>query len=337
VSTPLANYRIHGLPVQISSEQPRLLEVIHRRLRHFDHSDAAPVGPPLLRVDFQVVAGAAAHVVGRPSGPTRVVLDAIANDLRLRALYRGVDDVLYIECGDGIRAWIDAKRGCTTVSIARDHAEREWLLSHPVLGIALLEGLRRHGLFSLHAATVSIRGQGLLVAGVSGSGKSTLAVALARAGCGFLGDDTVFLTAAGEGVDALAFPDEVDVSERTMRFFPELARLADEAPRRPRQKRGIFIEDVCAVEVVDRCSPAVLVLPRVADAPASVLREADPEDVFVELVSNVMLTDPGVAQAHLDAVAALVKRVRCYRLETGRDLDVIAARLRDLLDAAVPA
>ena len=70
-------------------------------------------------------------------------------------------------------------------------------------------------------------GQGLLFTGASGAGKSTLTVALLRAGFGLLGDDTLFLTQNEEGIRALAFPDEVDVTEQTIGFFPELSAFSD--------------------------------------------------------------------------------------------------------------
>jgi hypothetical protein len=44
-----------------------------------------------------------------------------------------------------------------------------------------------------------------------------------------------------------------------------------------------------------------------------------------------LLTDAGSSQAHLDALAELVKASRCYRLETGMDLD----RLTELLPSLV--
>jgi hypothetical protein len=328
--TGVAHYRIHGLSARISAERPQLLDVIHRRLRHFA---AASTEPPGLSLDFQVVADAAHHVVRAPAGPTRLVLEMTVDGLALEARYSDADDVLYMHLGEGIRTWVNAKQGSTIVSIARDHADRDWLLSHPLLTIVLVEGLRRHGFYSLHAAALSTRGQGLLIAGTSGCGKSTLALALARTGLAFLGDDTAFLTVAGQRVDVLAFPDEVDISHRTASFFPELDHLAHEPALPGRRKLGVLIEDVCHVEVVHRCYPAVVVLPRVANTATSVLREIDPQDVFVELVPNVLLTNPSTAQAHLDALAALVNQTRCYLLEAGRDLDATATQLRHLLDA----
>ena len=49
----------------------------------------------------------------------------------------------------------------------------------------------------VHAAAVTVNGFGVLIAGPSGSGKSTASLALAYAGHGILGDDSVVVTATG--------------------------------------------------------------------------------------------------------------------------------------------
>jgi hypothetical protein len=251
--------------------------------------------------------------------------------LPLSVAYDDADDALYVDCGDAIRGRVDGRDGSATVSVTRENAGRTWLLSHPVLSLALIEGLRRNGLYSVHAAALSAGGAGLLIAGVSGAGKSTLALALARAGLGFLGDDTIFIAMRDDRVRAFAFPDELDISPRTAAFFPEFDRLARTAPPPGRHKHGVFIDDMCPVRFVEECIPKVIVVPRIADSSTSVLTEVAPEDVFVELIPNVLLTHPPTAQRHLDAIAALLAQVRCYRLATGRDLDAAAARLRDLV------
>lgn len=50
---------------------------------------------------------------------------------------------------------------------------------------------------------------------------------LLRAGFSLLGDDTLFLSQGEEGMRALAFPDEIDVTDQTVGFFSELSALSD--------------------------------------------------------------------------------------------------------------
>jgi hypothetical protein len=195
-----------------------------------------------------------------------------------------------------------------------------------------VELLKRRGLYGLHAGGVCRDGRALLLPGTSGSGKSTLTLALARAGFGFLGDDTLFLAPRpGEGVRILAFPDEFDLTEQTLAFFPELAALFGDAPRTGWRKRQVRAERAYGAPVVWECAPAVLVFPQVAGTPASELTPLSPGEALLELAPNVLLTEGRSSQGHLDVLAELVERSACYRLATGTDLEAAVELLGGLL------
>jgi hypothetical protein len=128
-----------------------------------------------------------------------------------------------------------------------------------------------------------------------------------------------------------AFPDEADVSDRTAGWFPELAALVGHTPA-GWPKHRVRIEDTFAAPVALVAEPALVVLPRIGERPESAIEPADPSEALLELAPNVLLTEQASSQAHLDALGALVRSSRCYRMTTGRDFDRIAARLRSLLD-----
>jgi hypothetical protein len=73
------------------------------------------------------------------------------------------------------------------------------------------------------------------------------------------------------------------------------------------------------------------VFPRIAGVPKSVLTPLDPGEALLELVANVLLTEPRSSQAHLDVLAELVEASECYRLETGTDLEGAVRLLRELV------
>jgi hypothetical protein len=60
------------------------------------------------------------------------------------------------------------------------------------------------------------------------------------------------------------------------------------------------------------------------------------EAALLALLCNVLRTDPATAQAHLDALAALVAQCRCFRFHAGRDFDTFPALFKDLT-ANLPA
>jgi hypothetical protein len=243
-------------------------------------------------------------------------------------LYDDAADRLHLELGPRLRAVCEPARGWARLACAGGALEEAlggdlWTLSHPLATLPLVELLKRRGLYSVHAAGLCRNGRGLVLPGTSGAGKSTLALALARAGFGLLGDDTLFLARRPEGLRLLAFPDEVDLTAETLAFFPELApRLA--APRpgwRKRQLRPEDLDGAYGAEVVWECAPGHLVFPRVTGKAESRLIPLDSGEALFELVPNVLLTEPASSQAHLDALAALAAESTCWRLETGRDLD----------------
>src|SRR5688500_2288783 len=183
----------------------------------------------------------------------------------------------------------------------------------------------------MHAAAVARDGRELLHPGASGAGKSTLALALARGGFEFLGDDMCFLAARNGVQRVLALPDAVEASEDTVRLLPELPPWATLPARRGDAKRPVRAECVFGAAVARDGVPAAVVFPRVAGTPTSVLGAMTPAEALLALAPHVLLTEPRASQAHLDALARLVRDTPCFRLDTGRDLDALPERLGRLL------
>lgn len=318
-----SSYLFHGIRIGVSYADPEIRSAIHSRLRHFA---VGPAGPDEVSIEVDAIQASDDHSIFRPAGPGRAIYDSSVGE----ALYFDAEDLLYLDAGAHARVVAKPGEGLVRLSIVPHGSARAWQASHPLLTLPLIDVLKRRGLYSLHAAGLSLDGRGILFAGTSGAGKSTLTIALLRAGFGFLGDDFLFLTRANHGIDVLAFPDEIDVTEETGRFFPEVrARL-----RRPRPlgwpKWPIPPRALWDAPIVERCRPEVLIFPRVASKSSSTFQPIGDDEALLELVPNVLLTEERSSGAHLAALAALVAQCRCYRLETGRDLDRLPALIRQL-------
>lgn len=313
-------YSLHGLHLAVNG-WGEAVDALHARLARLPPFEPA-TGVPDLELEM----------VGAPDGEPLPDLERPANGRPVYdppdgvVLYEDAADRLFLELGPRLRAVCEPGRGRARLDCAGAEGGDLWMLSHPLVTLPLVELLKRRGLYSLHAAGLcrggfgGFGGKGLVLPGTSGAGKSTLTLALVRAGFGFLGDDTLFLARRPEGLRLLAFPDEVDLTEQTVSFFPELGpRLA--APRAGWRKRQIRAEEVYGAEVVWECAPAHLVFPRVAGREESRLIPLEAGEALLELVPNVLLTEPASSQAHLDALAELTAASSCWRLETGRDLD----------------
>jgi hypothetical protein len=328
-------YSLHGLHLAVNG-WGEAVDALHARLARLPEIETGNGASAMPDLELEMV--------GAPDGEPLPDLERPANGRPVYdppdgvVLYEDAADRLVLELGPRLRAVCEPGRGWARLDCAGVEGGDLWTLSHPLVTLPLVELLKRRGLYSLHAAGLCRGGfgdggdrRGLVLPGTSGAGKSTLTLALVRAGFGFLGDDTLFLARRPEGLRLLAFPDEVDVTEQTVAFFPELGpHLA--AARPGWRKRQLRAEEVYGAEVVWECAPGHLVFPRVSGREESRLLPLEAGEALLELVPNVLLTEPASSQAHFDALAELAAASSCWRLETGRDLDGAVRLLTGLLE-----
>jgi hypothetical protein len=317
-------YDFHGVRIDVVSEFRTVARQLRSRLRHFTCDSARP---PEVVFRYTSRRNSNQRSAGGVEASGRPVYDPPIG----RVLYDDAEDRLYIGYEDRLELISEAVHGTVSTTLCSPSAHDSWLASHPFFTLALLEQLKRRRLFGLHAALLSRAGRALVLPGASGAGKSTLTICLLRAGFAFGGDDLCFLRPSGGGVSVLAFPDELDVTEETVTFFPELSVLRTRPHRPDVRKWPLLGEEIYSADLVLECDPALLVFPRVGESEESRLEPLDPARAMIELVPNIMLTEPATSQAHLDAIGELVRRSRCYALQTGRDFDRLPQLLCALL------
>ena len=321
MSAARRSYDVHGVGVTVVTADPAVADAMDLRLRAFpavaDLDDAVSLEfvPPN----------------GRPSSPGaagRPVYETPFGDL----LYDPGSDTIHGEL-DGVQLSCSASAGSAVFTCEAFAGRPLYLATHPLATISLMEILERRGLHALHAGCVATDGGlGILLAGPSGAGKSTLTFALAQAGMRFLSDDTVFLRREPAGdVRVLGFSDAIGVTEQTAERFAELRPLladdaADGFPKRLRR-----IEDVFAAPPLASCSPQALVFPEIVRDEPSFVTPLDAGEALLRLVPDALLTEPGSTQRHLEAFAALLEQVRCYRVASGPDLRATADLVRALV------
>jgi hypothetical protein len=316
-------YQVSGVPVTVCGDAAP-----YRALgRRFGPLAAGPIACSALSFRFDRALSLEAAPEPTRAGHWRAVYDAQDGEV----VYDSEHDMLRMHFGHRIHVVCDPTGGWTRVSVVEPTLADQWLLSHAVVTLPLIEQLERRDLYNVHAAGLSWNGRGLVLAGGSGSGKSTLALALARAGYAFLGDDMLFLSTAGPGVELHGFPDEADVTDATAALFPELRWLLDRPPPPGWPKRSFRLEDVYGLRPIATCRPAAVVFPHVAHTPTSSIEPIAQDQALLELVPNILLTEQRASQAHLAALARLTAETPCYRMATGRDFDALPARLAELL------
>lgn len=320
------NYRFHGLDLQVLCSAA-IAESLDSRFRLLP-SDGGH--GETISFDFQSVPDGSQHCVKKPQDQGRVFYELPSGE----ACYFEAGDQLYLSFRDGVRALSRPGLGCASFSIVESGPVNLFMALHLMLTILLVEMLKRRGCYSMHAAGFSKDGKAILIPGTSGAGKSTLAITLLRSGFGYLSDDMVFLRRRSDGLEILGFPEDVDVSDQTISFFPELDLLGSSPKAVGWSKRQVRADEVYGAELVREARPGAIVIPQISGKRRSAVRPIDADEALLEMVSNVLLTDGRSCQSHLDILTELVRQTPCYRLETGRDFDRIPVLLRELLSGS---
>jgi hypothetical protein len=321
----IRRYRMHGVKIETSTSVAALSEALDGRLRYFSDPSG---GEPDLRCEYQSVPNAEwSDTICAPQPGFR----AIRRTPTLEVWYNPASDRLFAAY-EGCMAftWESTER-TAHVRFAESEAGSTWRLSHPMFTLPLVDCMKRHGRYSLHAAALAVEGKGLLFPASSGSGKSTLTLALARAGWDFLSDDVSFLRQDTDELRLLAFPDDVDVTDETLRMFPEISHLLAEPTRPDWRKRQVPATEFFPTRIVDECAPAAVVFPRFAGTDSTRLERISEQAAFFELASNLIPTETAASQRHLDVIGLLIRRVPCYRMHTGRNLQELPELLGELL------
>lgn len=297
---------IHGLAVRLRCADGSTAVALAERFAAFPAP--APGAQPAVDVDFHL--GVPLHAEPRDG---RLVYESE----HARALYSPGEDALYaFHAGGGSLRCDPVTGSAELVSEARSD-ETTWLLTRPLLTLALMEILRARGLHPLHAATLAGPGGGIVVCGPSGAGKSTLALALATAGLDYLGDDLALLRPRPGGVEVLGFPDELG--------------LVGGPPRPGWPKGRLAVADaIPPARVREGCVPR-LVVALSETAGNRVPEPVDPDAALLELVPSILLTEPRRVQAHLDALATLVASATLWRMAVRPDLEAVVEHVSAFL------
>lgn len=312
---------LHGLTLEFRCSDEGLLAILDARLAQLPRATASD---PDLVVEYDLAASP--HM---PPADARVVYASPAS----RAYYSAAEDAFYAVHEDGATMRCSGRDGVAHIAAATTAESRDWVLTRPLLTLALMELSRARGLQPLHAACLARAGAGVLVTGLSGSGKSTVALALLAAGYDYLSEDLVFLRWAGAGVTACGFPDELGLTEDASALFPALGRLTGPAPGWPKGRAAIH-EVVPSAHVQLMCAPTLVLL---LDPGADEVHEISADEALLELLPSILVTDPETCRRHMDALGALASSARCLRLPARPDLDAVTALVDSTLDATATA
>lgn len=221
-------FNFHGVELRFSTSAQAFMTPVLTFLRHF-HTEVVH-GDTALTIHFEEVASRA-EVPVKVSDTAKILFSGTRPAMgdSLRSLWHC--EILQ----DGARIIADFhEQGLLLIDGARNLVEGYFVrpdAMHPdvcssFFHFALSELLKRNGLYTVHATALEYQGRGVLIPGYSGQGKTTSFLSLLRSGFRYLSDDYPLLRDRGTHMELLAFPMKIDVTDRTIEFFPELHNAA---------------------------------------------------------------------------------------------------------------
>ena len=317
-----AFFDVHGVTTRVESNSRKVIGALEHFFRAFPGKETAA---PDIRVFL--------YTVNELDGETATVPESAAMLYdwgKVRIFHEGPLRYEQVDTRALVVADVEAR---ASVGFAQEGLlETDWLITNLFFYPLWAQLLKECGLFPLHAAGLVREGRSCLFLGRSGSGKSTLSLHLVRNGYGLLSDDTVFLRESGGPVEALSFPEEINVSEQTIELIPELSRVENFTVNELRQKSSFQIEELYPGCIADSSAPALMVFPQIAETEATVLAPmTNTEALALALRYGFFFLDPSTTGRHFEILSLLAKQTQCFRLYSGSDQEQLEHAVDTLL------
>jgi hypothetical protein len=182
--------------------------------------------------------------------------------------------------------------------------------------------MRRHGRLLVHAGAICREGKGALLVGRGGSGKSTAALTCMLQGWRYLSDDYCLLAAEGEP-RAYSLYNTAKLTPGHLENFPALQPAVSNPGELAGEKAQLFIHGHMPDRMISEIPVDMILLPRVGGDAETRLRPASPTAALRALAPSSLFQIPGTGRFEFQTLAGFVKRVPCFHLALGTDLDKI--------------
>jgi len=191
--------------------------------------------------------------------------------------------------------------------------------------------LREHGRQLVHAAAVGTPRGGVLLVGKGGSGKSTTALTCLESELLYAGDDYCVLDTEGEPYVHSLYS-SAKLNGNNIDQLPQLAFAVSNADRLDTEKALIFLHQHLPHKVVSGFPVRAILLPRITGRQATILSPASPTEALRALAPSTLFQLPGAGRADFLAMSGFVRKVPCFRIDLGTDLERIPGVILHLLE-----
>ncbi len=195
------------------------------------------------------------------------------------------------------------------------------LLFNTVLIPALRELLLIQGKALLHAGcVVSPAGDAILIIADSGGGKTSTTISLTREGFHFISDDLVTLSVSERGIIVEGIAKQVNLTQKTIEFFPELDFI-----KLKKERSGDYKTPVDPIQIFQKDGMAgqgivkALLIPRITKKGPSLNRLELHESLPVLMKGHTFAHEAKKNDKSMEILWGLIEKCSIYRLNTGND------------------
>jgi hypothetical protein len=315
---PTQRYRLGPATVEVdyvNAQQQGYLDVLWQQLFQLDPSSADTV--PLVCLHWM------GETAAMPSLPMQELF-------RYGAIRVGKSVAAFtLHCGE---SWLtlNVAQGEATGYLAADFACFSLAEQREFFQLLFFLLLRRQGYYILHANAVlppSRQGidlqAGMLLVGDCGAGKTTLTLSLLQAGWRCVGDDLAILAEEEGMVMAYGLRRGFSCTPQTAAAFPTLQAQLAEGPDLLRNKKFVQVESIYPTQFIPRCTPRLLIFPRIAPQPHSEMIPMTATEAMRRLLSQPragILVDPPSVAGHLRIYGKLVGQAASGEFLSGQDV-----------------
>lgn len=192
--------------------------------------------------------------------------------------------------------------------------------------------LGRRGILQIHGGAVGEPSGGVVIVGRGGSGKSSTSLAALLGGLAYAGDDFVALE-GGDTPYVHSLYSSGKLESHQLERFPSLAPAVVNPRRLPEEKAVISAARVEGALTTSGFPLRAVLVPRIKGGPETTLVPTSATTALVALAPSTIFQLHPPQEDVLATMAAILRRVPCFSLQLGTELErippVIASLLRE--------
>ncbi|MCO6452141.1 MAG: hypothetical protein J5I90_15275 [Caldilineales bacterium] len=310
---------LHGVPIELESEDERIIRRWQRQWSSFPQGRTDPGASPILlrlRVASETPASPPAPVVAQRPGLTYFLAGR-----RFTAHFErwGRYD---IDLDDGVADGVMTEIGLKTYGVFED-----------MIIISLAPLLRRRGLFTIHAFTAARDDHAVVIVGDIGAGKTTTGINLLCHGYQLVSNDSPLLAPISQNaIELRAYPGLLSAYPDSISWFPQLASIAHPNAH-PSAKISFAADEIWPEPWREAAKPGLLLFPKIVhDLERPRLAPMPSITALQRLVGlSIENWDSETMPGHLSALRALAANAPAFELHLAPDIE----RIPELIDGAL--